>query len=51
MTIPMPAEWPAEALRSQAVVARSYALTSRRPSEPFDVYADTSIARTLFHSS
>ncbi len=37
----MPAAWPAEALRSQAVVARSYALTSRRPSEPFDVYADT----------
>jgi len=37
----MPAAWPVEALRSQAVVARSYALTSRRPSEPFDVYADT----------
>ena len=37
----MPAAWPGEALRSQAVVARSYALTSRRPSEPFDVYADT----------
>lgn len=37
----MPAAWPAQALRSQAVVARSYALTSRRPAEPFDVYADT----------
>ena len=37
----MPASWPAEALRSQAVVARSYALTSRRPVEPFDVFADT----------
>jgi stage II sporulation protein D len=37
----MPASWPAEALRSQAVVARSYALTSRRPAEPFDVFADT----------
>ena len=37
----MPAGWPAQALRSQAVVARSYALTSLRPSEPFDVYADT----------
>ena len=37
----MPVAWPGEALRSQAVVARSYALTSRRPSEPFDVYADT----------
>ena len=37
----MPASWPAEALRSQAVVARSYALTSRSPVEPFDVFADT----------
>jgi stage II sporulation protein D len=37
----MPAAWPVEALRSQAVVARSYALTSRRPTDPFDVYADT----------
>jgi stage II sporulation protein D len=37
----MPSAWPVEALRSQAVVARSYAVTSRRPSEPFDVYADT----------
>ena len=36
----MPASWPVEALRSQAVVARSYALTSRRPGESFDVYAD-----------
>src|SRR5204862_71244 len=32
---------PAEALRTQAVAARSYALTSRRAREPFDVYADT----------
>jgi stage II sporulation protein D len=37
----MPASWPAEALKAQAVVARSYALRSRRPTEPFDVYADT----------
>ena len=37
----MPARWPVEALRSQAVAARSFALTSRRPGEPFDVYADT----------
>lgn len=37
----MPAAWPAEALRAQAVVARSYALTSLRAAEPFDVYADT----------
>jgi stage II sporulation protein D len=37
----MPATWPVEALRSQAVAARSYAVTSRRPSQVFDVYADT----------
>jgi SpoIID/LytB domain protein len=37
----MPASWPAAALSSQAVAARSYALTSRRPSQPFDVFADT----------
>jgi stage II sporulation protein D len=37
----MPSSWPAEALRSQAVAARSYALTSRRPAAQFDVYADT----------
>jgi stage II sporulation protein D len=37
----MPGSWATEALRAQAIVARSYALTSRRPSEPFDVYADT----------
>ncbi len=37
----MPATWPAEALKAQAVVARSYALRSRRPGERFDVYADT----------
>ncbi len=36
----MPASWPAEALKAQAVVARSYALTSRRPSLPYDVFAD-----------
>jgi stage II sporulation protein D len=37
----MPASWPAEALKAQAVVARSYALRSRRPTEPYDVFADT----------
>jgi stage II sporulation protein D len=37
----MPAAWPAEALRSQAVAARSYAVTSRRPTQAFDVYSDT----------
>jgi stage II sporulation protein D len=36
----MPASWAAEALKAQAVVARSYALRSRRPGERFDVYAD-----------
>ena len=38
--VEMPASWPAEALKAQAVVARSYALTSRRPGEPYDVFAD-----------
>ena len=37
----MPADWPAEALKAQAVVARSYALTSRASGGVFDVYADT----------
>ena len=36
----MPADWAPEALKAQAVVARSYALTSRRPGEPYDVFAD-----------
>jgi stage II sporulation protein D len=36
----MPASWPAEALKAQAVVARSYALRSRRPGGPYDVFAD-----------
>ena len=37
----MPASWPAQALRSQAVAARSYAIRSLAPGAPFDVYADT----------
>lgn len=37
----MPKTWPAEALKSQAVAARSYALASRKTSGPFDVYPDT----------
>jgi stage II sporulation protein D len=37
----MPASWSAEALKAQAVVARSYALRSRRPGEPYDVFSDT----------
>jgi stage II sporulation protein D len=36
----MPASWATAALRAQAVVARSYALTSLRPSGPYDVFAD-----------
>ena len=35
----VPDEWPAEALKAQAVVARSYALAVRKPG-PFDLYAD-----------
>jgi stage II sporulation protein D len=37
----MPSSWPAAALDAQAVAARSYALRSRRPTQPFDVFADT----------
>jgi stage II sporulation protein D len=37
----MPSSWPAAALSAQAVAARSYALRSRRPTQPFDVFADT----------
>jgi stage II sporulation protein D len=37
----MPASWAAEALKAQAVVARSYALRSRRPTAIYDVFADT----------
>ena len=36
----MPASWPAEALKAQAVVARSYALRSLRPASSYDVFAD-----------
>jgi stage II sporulation protein D len=37
----MPSSWAAEALKAQAVVARSYALRSRQPAEEYDVFADT----------
>ena len=37
----MPYDWPAEALKAQAVVARSYALAVRKDRRPFDLYADT----------
>jgi len=36
-----PHDWPAEALKAQAVVARSYALASAKAGSDFDVYADT----------
>jgi stage II sporulation protein D len=37
----MPASWAAEALKAQAVVARSYALRNRRSDRVFDLYPDT----------
>jgi stage II sporulation protein D len=37
----MPSTWSAEALKAQAVAARSYALATRQVGAPFDVYADT----------
>jgi stage II sporulation protein D len=36
----MPAAWPAEALKAQAVAARSYALAHRLTGKPYDLYAD-----------
>jgi stage II sporulation protein D len=36
-----PHDWPAEALKAQAVVARTYALGSGKAGSDFDVYADT----------
>jgi stage II sporulation protein D len=37
----MPATWSPEALKAQAVAARSYALATRLAAAPYDVYADT----------
>jgi stage II sporulation protein D len=37
----VPTHWPAEALKAQAVVARSYALSSRKVGAAFDLYSDT----------
>src|SRR6266498_2648201 len=37
----MPYRWHPEALKAQAVVARSYALAVRKTSGPFDLYSDT----------
>ena len=37
----MPSRWNADALRAQAVAARTYALATRNPGWTFDLYADT----------
>ena len=37
----MPYTWTPEALKAQAVVARSYALANRAVAAPFDLYSDT----------
>ena len=36
-----PASWPAEALKAQAVAARTYAITTSKGGDGFDQYADT----------
>jgi stage II sporulation protein D len=36
-----PSSWPAEALKAQAVAARTYALTTSKGGDGFDQYADT----------
>ena len=41
VTAEMPASWAPEALKAQAVVARSYALRNRRSDRVFDLYPDT----------
>jgi stage II sporulation protein D len=37
----MPSNWAPEALKAQAVAARSYALATKKIDTPFDAYADT----------
>jgi stage II sporulation protein D len=37
----MPSNWSAEALKAQAVAARSYALATKKVGAPFDAYSDT----------
>jgi stage II sporulation protein D len=37
----MPSTWSPEALKAQAIAARSYALATRQVAAPFDVYSDT----------
>ena len=39
--VEMPASWPRQALRAQAIAARSYAAYHLRPAQPWDVYDDT----------
>jgi stage II sporulation protein D len=36
----MPARWHPEALKVQAIVARTYALATRKPGQPYDLFAD-----------
>ena len=36
-----PASWPAEALKAQAIAARTYAITTNKPGDGFDHYPDT----------
>ena len=40
VSVENPAYWPQEALRSQAIASRSYALANLRPGASFDVYSD-----------
>jgi stage II sporulation protein D len=37
----MPKDWSSEALKAQAIAARSYALATRNVAAPYDAYADT----------
>jgi stage II sporulation protein D len=36
-----PSSWPAEALKAQAIAARTYAITTNKPGDGFDQYPDT----------
>ena len=37
----MPSDWSSEALKAQAVAARSYAMATRQVGSPYDVFSDT----------
>jgi stage II sporulation protein D len=39
--VEMPSSWSPEALKAQALAARSYAIATRHVASPFDVYSDT----------